>query len=238
MIAGGRIGHHPDRMSGLGLDSADLARSHLMVDPEADGPKTATAVHGVGADVEERSVTADARLRALVAEHFDFIWRSLRRLGVPSTDVDDCTQQVFWVAARKLALIGEGSERAFLFSTALRVASDARRSRARRREVQEEDEVQRCDPGPSPDELADQRKARALLEQVLSSMPLDLRAVFVLFELEELSTSEIATLLDIPIGTVASRLRRAREEFQGLVGRLKAREAFRGISTPDRGGER
>jgi RNA polymerase sigma-70 factor, ECF subfamily len=241
VIVGGSIGHHPDRMSGLGLGSADLARSHLLVDPEAAEREPSAPVHGLGADVgEERSVTADAhaRLRALVAEHFDFIWRSLRRLGVPTTDVDDCTQQVFWVAARKLEHIDEGSERAFLFSTALRVASDARRSRARRREVQEEDEAQRCDPGPSPDELADQRKARALLEQVLSSLPLDLRAVFVLFELEEMSTSEIAKLLDIPIGTVASRLRRAREEFQALVGRLKAREAFRGTSTPDRGGER
>jgi RNA polymerase sigma-70 factor (ECF subfamily) len=238
MIGIGGIGHHPDRMSGLGLDSADLPRSHLLVDPEAAGRKPATAVQDPAANGEGRSAAADARLRSIVAAHFDFIWRSLRRLGVPTTDVDDCTQQVFWVAARKLHLIDEGSERAFLFSTALRVASDARRSRARRREVQEDDDLQRCDPGPSPDELADQRKARILLEQVLSALALDLRAVFVLFELEEMSTSEIATLLDIPIGTVASRLRRAREEFHGLVGRLKAREAFRGTSTPDRGGER
>ena len=232
MIVIGDIGHHPGCMSGLGLGSADLSRSHLLVDPEATGRTPATAVQGPAAGGEGRSVTADARLRAIVAAHFDFIWRSLRRLGVPTTDVDDCTQQVFWVAARKLHLIDQGSERAFLFSTALRVASDARRSRARRREVQDEDDLQRCDPGPSPDEIADQRKARIMLEQVLSALPIDLRAVFVLFELEEMSTTDIATLLDIPIGTVASRLRRAREEFHGLVGRLKAREAFRGIATP------
>jgi RNA polymerase sigma-70 factor, ECF subfamily len=176
-----------------------------------------------------RTPASDARLRMLVQDHFDFIWRSLRRLGVPHTDVDDCAQQVFWVAARKLALISEGSERAFLFSTALRVASDARRSRVRRREVPQEEETREThDTGPRPDEIADQKRARALLDEVLAQMTLDLRTVFVLFELEELTTQEIAALLDLPTGTVASRLRRAREEFQKLVRRLQARASHEG----------
>lgn len=170
----------------------------------------------------------EARLRTMVASHFDFIWRSLRRLGVPPTDVDDCAQQVFWVAARKLSRIEGNSERAFLFSTALRVASDARRSRSRRREVCDDELSPISDPGPSPDDLADQRRARAMLDNVLESMPMDLRAVFVLFELEELGTQDIAELLGLPPGTVASRLRRAREEFQKVVARVRAREAFRG----------
>jgi RNA polymerase sigma-70 factor (ECF subfamily) len=164
----------------------------------------------------------DARLTAIVNAHFDFVWRSLRRLGVPSTDVDDCAQQVFWVAARKLEIIQLGCERAFLFSTALRVASDARRSRSRRREVPNEDDApQPTDPGPRPDDIADQKRARAMLDEVLSQMEIDLRAVFVLFELEEMPTQEIATVLEIPTGTVASRLRRAREEFQRLVVKVR-----------------
>ena len=171
---------------------------------------------------------ADARLRAMVGAHYDFVWRSLRRLGVPATDVDDCSQQVFWVAARKLTAIREGSERAFLFSTAMRVASDARRTRTRRREVNEEDSPEAADPAPDPEEAAARRHARAVLDQVLDAMPMDLRAPFVLFELEELPTAEIATLLDLPAGTVASRLRRAREEFQSIVARLKAKDGFRG----------
>ncbi len=57
---------------------------------------------------------------------------------------------------------------------------------------------------------------------------MEMRAVFVLFELEEMPSTEIAEVLAIPIGTVASRLRRAREEFQRIVARLKAREAFDG----------
>lgn len=176
-----------------------------------------------------RPSAADKRLRALVDTQYDFIWRSLRRLGVPPTDVDDCAQQVFWVAARKLDEIQEGSERAFLFGTALRVASDARRARTRRREVAEPGEgSEALDPSPDPEEVADKARARALLDEVLDAMPMDLRAPFVLFELEEMPTADIAAVLELPTGTVASRLRRAREEFQKIVARVKARGAFRG----------
>jgi RNA polymerase sigma-70 factor (ECF subfamily) len=59
-------------------------------------------------------------------------------------------------------------------------------------------------------------------------MPIELRVVFVLFELEEMTTAEIATLLEIPSGTVASRLRRARETFEDHVARVRARRMARG----------
>jgi RNA polymerase sigma-70 factor (ECF subfamily) len=174
-----------------------------------------------------RTRAADARLRALVDGQFDFIWRSLRRLGIPAVDADDCAQQVFLVASRKLDDILPGCERPFLFSTALRVASDARRSRSRRREVFEDVDEPR-DSAPNPEQVAEQKSSRALLDEVLDSLPMELRAVFVLFELEELPSTEIADMLAIPVGTVASRLRRAREEFQRIVARMKARDAFEG----------
>lgn len=160
-----------------------------------------------------------ARFRAMIDQYFDVVWRSLRRLGIPPTEMDDCMQQVFLVASRKLPSIAMGSEQAFLLGTALRVASDARRSRERRREVPEDETIQRPDPSPLPDDLTDQKRLRELLDEVLGEMPMDLRAVFVLFELEELPTPEIAVLLGIPTGTAASRLRRAREEFDRLLAR-------------------
>src|SRR3954470_14140087 len=76
-----------------------------------------------------------ARVRALVTENFDFVWRSLVRLGVPRADAEDALQQVFLVASRKLDDIVPGRERAFLFGTAFRIAHRARRTRDRRREV-------------------------------------------------------------------------------------------------------
>lgn len=163
-----------------------------------------------------------ARLAAMVTEHFELVWRSMARMSVPSSELADCVQQVFVVASRRLASIAVGSERSFLLGTALRVARDARRTLGRRREVPEEEAVEPLSLDPQPDELADQKRLRALLDEVLAAMPDELREVFVLFELEELSTPEIATLLEIPTGTAASRLRRAREEFDRRVARRSA----------------
>ncbi len=78
------------------------------------------------------------------------------------------------------------------------------------------------------EELSDQLRARALMDSVLSAMPSELREVFVLFELEELAVAEVAELLSIPIGTVGSRLRRAREDFHERVRRLRAAGLHRG----------
>ena len=165
------------------------------------------------------------RLQALVTDYHAFVWRSLRRLGVPDGDVDDASQQVFLVAHRRLAAIVPYSERSFLFQTALRVAADWRRATRRRYEQSGMDLFDVPDAGANPEELMDQRRSRELLDQALDGMPMDLRAVFVLFEIEEMTMMEIATVSDIPPGTVASRLRRARKHFQ---------EAARSLTTGQR----
>ena len=80
-----------------------------------------------GAETQPEAFST-ASLRELVAEHLDFVWRSLRRFGVPPGDVDDAAQQVFLIANEKSGKIRRGSERSFLVGVALRVASHARRS--------------------------------------------------------------------------------------------------------------
>jgi RNA polymerase sigma-70 factor (ECF subfamily) len=170
---------------------------------------------------------AEGRLRALRVEHFEFVWRSVRRLGVADADADDAVQQIFITAAAKLDSIVAGSERSFLFGIALRVASHARRTVRRRGEVLGDAIDERADVAPGPDDLLEQRRARALLDEVLDALPLDVRAVFILFEMEELSLSEIAEMLAIPQGTAASRLRRGRERFQEQIARIEARQAKR-----------
>lgn len=179
--------------------------------------------------------SAPLSLNELVDHHADFVWRSLRRLGVPEASADDATQQVFIVAQSKLAAVAPGRERSFLFGVAINIAAHARRSLARRREVDESHASGVVDPAPLPDALIDERRARALLDEVLDAMDLDLRTVFVMFELEQMSMSEIAVMLALPPGTVASRLRRAREDFHERAHRLRARiEA--GRSRPGGGG--
>jgi RNA polymerase sigma-70 factor, ECF subfamily len=169
-----------------------------------------------------------SRIASLIEAHLDFVWRSLRRLGVPAAAVDDAAQQVWLVVANRLHDIEPERERSFLFGTALRVASDVRRSLAKRREVLELEHRPPIDARPLADELMDKKQARALLDEILEELPLPLRAIFVLYELEEMTVSEMANLLNLPRGTVASRLRRAREQFERVVKRLKARGHFEG----------
>jgi RNA polymerase sigma-70 factor (ECF subfamily) len=175
------------------------------------------------------SQSEDARLVGLATEHFHFVWRMLRRLGVSAADADDGAQQVFIVVAKKLASINVGCERSFILGTTLRVAAGVRRKRDRRREMFD-DEVLRqlADPAPAPDELAQLRHARDLLDSILDSMETDLASVFVLFEIEQLTMAEIAKLLQARPGTVASRLRRARADFQQRLKRLEAQTRFTG----------
>jgi RNA polymerase sigma-70 factor (ECF subfamily) len=171
-------------------------------------------------------VGTDSWIRRLVAAHFEFIWRSLRRLGVPQAEVDDAAQKVFWVAARRARDIAEGSERAFLFSTAMNVTADVRRARRRRPEVSDDDALaEAIEPMCSAEELVDRKRAREILDEVLDLMDLDLRSVFVLAELEELPAPEIGALLGLPVGTVYSRLRRARDEFRTIAKRFRAQMA-------------
>ncbi len=166
---------------------------------------------------------ASDRLHGLVTEHSRVVWRFLRRLGLGEADADDALQEVMLVAARRLDDIRFGSERPFLLSTAYRIASSVRSVRGRRQEVSDDVLLEMSDPTPHPDSLADQLRARQLLDQVLASMPLERRAVLVAAEFEGLSLTEIAETLGIPRGTAASRLRAARDDFKSHVSRLQTR---------------
>jgi RNA polymerase sigma-70 factor (ECF subfamily) len=112
-----------------------------------------------------------------------------------------------------------------LFGTALRVASRRRRVASRERA---DDTLDPSDPVPAPDDLTDQKRLRELLDRILDRMGEDVRVVFVLIEVERLTAPEVSELLGVPEGTVASRLRRAREFFSAELKRIEARATFRG----------
>lgn len=166
-----------------------------------------------------------ALIAELVHSNHRFIWRLLGRLGVPEADLDDATQQVFMVLTQRSDLeIWVGSERAFLFGIALKVARTQKRSRARRRESSAAPPQLIAAAEASPEALTEQQRARRLLDEILESMPMDLRLPFVLFEIEDVGTADIASLLNLPSGTVASRLRRAREWFDRRVLQFQSHE--------------
>ncbi|HEX9618533.1 MAG TPA: sigma-70 family RNA polymerase sigma factor [Polyangiaceae bacterium] len=161
-----------------------------------------------------------ARLVSIFSQNYRFVWRLLRRLGVSANAVEDAAQQVFLVVAERLDDIIPGSERGFLYGTVLRVAWTTRRGGMH--EVLSDSFDAHESPAPAPSELADQHRARDVLDRVLARMQTDLRAVFILYEIEGFTTPEIAETIGIPLGTAASRLRRARSLFKRLVARLMA----------------
>jgi RNA polymerase sigma-70 factor (ECF subfamily) len=176
---------------------------------------------------EEGQASEPADLRALFDAHYASIWRLLQRLGVHPAQLDDAAQEVFWVAARRLRDIEPGREHAFLYGVALRVASTETRQQREAPPLADFNDVHGlADSRPSPEEHLERRRARELLDLV----PLELRAVFVLFELEEVELRDIAVLQEIPLGTASSRLRRAREEFSAIAKRMRALWIQRGGS--------
>jgi RNA polymerase sigma-70 factor (ECF subfamily) len=168
-----------------------------------------------------------AEFEAVYRAHFPFVWRSLRRLGVPERDLPDAVQDVFLVVHARLAEFDfEHRLTTWLYAIALRVASHRRRRAATRNEVLGEDHEPSAEDQPAP--FVEQR---ALLDRCLDALPLEQRAVFTLFELEGMTGQEIATLLDIPAPTVHSRLRLARETFRLVLRRAKARDEFELVRT-------
>lgn len=169
-----------------------------------------------------RVASPEDRLRAMVEDGYDFVWRTLVRFGVARSEAEDAAQQVFIVASRRLDAITPGAERAFLFQTARRLAWNVRRTVRRRRE-EPETAADPVDPAGGPDVALERARLRAMMDRVVEELDLDLREVFVLYELEEMTMVEIARLLEIPAGTVASRLRRARVAFREAVRRQATR---------------
>lgn len=166
---------------------------------------------------------ADGRLRSVVSEHLPLIWRVLRRAGLGAADAEDASQDVFWVLAQRFDAVPERAQRSFLVATALRVAADRRSSKWHRSVSGGLDTDTRSSEAPLPDEALDLQRASALLDEALQSLDSADRSVFVLAELEQMTRAEVADALGIPEGTVASRLRRAREAVELAVRRLRNR---------------
>jgi RNA polymerase sigma-70 factor (ECF subfamily) len=155
----------------------------------------------------------------------DYVARSLRRLGVRSSDVEDATHEVF-VAVH--ARLGEYDPtrpiRPWLFAFAYRVACAEKRRPHRRMDlVDEMPEVP--DQRGNADELVEQNERRALLLAALDALSPEQRAVVVMHEIDGITVPEIAAAFDIPLNTAYSRLRLGREELARSVRRLRERGA-------------
>jgi RNA polymerase sigma-70 factor (ECF subfamily) len=152
---------------------------------------------------------------ALYREHFGFVWRCLRRFGVPARQAEDAAQDTFVVLHRRLGdLRPDASAAGFLFAIALRVARDYRR--AGKRVVSELDTENEPSAERGPFERTAEGEAGEVLAQFLDSLDDDKRAVFVLSELEGMTVVEVSELVGANLNTVYSRLRAARARFEAF----------------------
>jgi RNA polymerase sigma-70 factor (ECF subfamily) len=158
---------------------------------------------------EEQRAAPD--LAAVFREQAPYVWRVLRKLGVPEAEVPDLCQEVFVVVHRKLPEFeGRSALTTWLYGICVRTASDYRR-RARVRREQVTDTVpEGRESAPQAKDLA-RRQARALLDAALEDLDDDKRAVFVLYEIEELPMAEVAEAVGCPLQTAYSRLYAARD---------------------------
>lgn len=160
-------------------------------------------------------------LQAIYEAHFDAVWHHLRRIGIAPADRDDLAQEVFLIAHQKLTSYdGSRPMRPWLIGICARVALHYWRS-ARRRPAEPDSEA--------IDAIADasegDRDARRLLGSLLATLDPERRTELVLHELEGFSVPEIAELLETPLNTVYSRLRRTRDELAQLALRWQQMEA-------------
>jgi len=175
------------------------------------------AVHPVFMEAPKLTLTDVFRREA------PFVWRALRRLGVREADIEDVCQEVFVVVHRKLAdFEGRSSLRTWIYGICARTASDYRRSARVRREI-----VTDAPPDAPADarqlEALALREARAKLDRILDQLDDDKRAVFVLYEIEELTMNEVAEALSCPLQTAYSRLHAARKVVEAGVEKERAR---------------
>ena len=163
-----------------------------------------------------------ARMRSLVARYSGFVAAVLRKEGVSSANLDDEVQRTFIVAASRLDQLQVGAERSFLHQVALYVASHARRRSARSREDSTEDLPEPDDEAPSPEQLIDRKRMQVLLDRVVDCLDEPVRAVFILHAFHDKTLTEIAATLDIPRGTAASRLQRARRQLREQAAAIRS----------------
>jgi RNA polymerase sigma-70 factor (ECF subfamily) len=181
-------------------------------------------------DVDER---AELDFDDVYREHFTFVWRSVKRLGVRDAALDDVVQEVFVIVHRRLsAFEGRSALRTWLFGIALRVARDHRRSVARRN-PKEAQGAENVDPDTlrstfsTPGESAEKAEAVRLLYTILDELDDERREIFVMAELEQMPMPEIARTLDLGVNTAYARLRAARISFEQALARHRARDEWR-----------
>ncbi len=173
------------------------------------------------ADAQEASAEPQAvplDFETLYADHFDFVCRSLRLLGVPPEGLEDAAQDVFGVVSRRLAeFVQKASVKTWLFAIVQRTAANQRRSQRRKRDLLEPLSEPIAAPGASPEAHAEAAQAAVLVQTFADGLDEGHRAVLALALIESVPARDVAEALGIPLYTVYSRVRSVREALRSFL---------------------
>jgi len=196
-----------------------------------DKGAASAAANEAGHSVEAGDRKSEAGLldfSHLYDEHFDYVWRTARRLGVIEASVDDVVQDVFVVVHRRLSTFeGRSKLKTWLYGIVRRVVSDYHRSRSRRSPHARIDQPLPDFGATGPQEAAERAQANQVLHHILDGLDQEKREVFVLAEMEQMTAPEIAAAVGVNLNTVYSRLRAARAAFNQAVERIRAQNRRR-----------
>jgi RNA polymerase sigma-70 factor (ECF subfamily) len=172
-------------------------------------------------------VTQPADPAEVVREHVTLVWRVLRHLGVSETQLEDASQEVFLIVLRQLPKFeARSSLRTWIYGICRNVAHRARVERMQLRELPVAELPESSEPAKQDRELW-LKQAHAQLIVALDALDEDQRAVFVLYEIEELPMEEIAAALGSPLTTCYSRLQTASSKVEAALRRTEQRGAFK-----------
>jgi RNA polymerase sigma-70 factor (ECF subfamily) len=182
-----------------------------MAEPDSS-PESVASVRVATASSDQQEATVD--FETVYRQHFAFVWRSVRAMGVVEASIDDCVQDVFVVVHRQLpGFEGRAKLSSWLFAIAYHVASNYRRRERRKGGLSPLDSEPMA-PGPDPEVALRQAEAWAFVGRFLDTLDEDKRVVFVATELEGLRAPEVACALGIPVNTVYTRIHHARQAFR------------------------
>lgn len=197
----------------------------LVQNAEGGGhPPGATMLAGAIDEVSESPYGPGAipSFDRVFADHAPLVWRALRRLGVPPADIEDVCQEVFTTVHRRLPTFeGRSPLSTWIYGICVRLAWTYRRTQRRRRETVVETMPEASVDAPQ-DVALERRRALAFADSVLDALDDDKRAVFVLYEIEELPMKEVAEAVGCPLHTAYARLYAARRDFEAAVRRADA----------------
>jgi RNA polymerase sigma-70 factor (ECF subfamily) len=162
----------------------------------------------------------DAKFKEIYETWFDDVVRWLYALGVPKSETEDLAQEIFLVVRRKLADFDGGNLAGWLYRISQLTVRDHRRRSWFRNLVlrrQEIDLTKVPHAAQGPAQSYEEAETRRRFQTLVGKMSEKLRTTFVLFEIDGYSGEEIARIQDIPLGTVWTRLHKARKQFWKLV---------------------